>query len=323
MVPVLHGGRSWRTDWRVIEKPASRRDRRVALLLWLLPLWLLLSSAVGIWLHLRNRERAEETTLLRFSSGVAAADLADDVSKLTGFVGERHGDDATGARGLDRAAAMIEGTLGPSNAGYRVERVAGPSAPAGRWPILIAKVRGKDEDAPALWVVAGYDSRPGKPGAEANASGVASVMAAARAMAADLPERPVFFAFVPHVHRADEVKLATLRLLRDRAKDAGLVVVVEATGAAGELQASSRDAGSTVVAKLEGLAAVVGAEAVCLGEDELDLSAVLFELGLPAWRISTRAVVGVDEADDRAPDPVAHAAATTRLVELIRRLSDS
>lgn len=307
----------------MIEKPASRRDRRVVLLLWLLPLWLLVSSMVGIWLHLRNRERSEEAGVLRLASGVSAEDLADDVAKLMGFVGERHGDDAVGARGLDRAAAMIEGALGPSNAGYRVERLAGPSMPAGRWPILIAKVRGKDEDAPPLWVVAGYDSRPGKTGAEANASGVASVMAAARAMAADLPERTVLFAFVPHVLRTDEVRMAGLRLLADRAKGAGVVLVVEATGAAGELLASSRDAGSEVAAKLDGLAAVAGAEAICLEEDERDLSVVLFELGLPAWRISTRSLVEEGEPDDRAPEPALHAAATTRLVEILRRLSDS
>lgn len=309
--------------WRVTEKPAFLRDRRVAVLLWLLPLWLLVSSAVGLWLHFGKKERGEEAGGLRFSSEVSAEELADDVSKLLGFVGERHGDDAAGARGLDRAAAMIEGSLGPSNAGYRVERLAGPPMPAGRWPILMVKVRGKDDDAPALWVVAGYDSRPGKVGAEANASGVASVMAAARAMAEDLPERPVFFAFVPHVHRADEAKIATLRLLRDRIKEAEAVMVVEATGAAEGLQASTSDAGSAILGKLEGLVTAVGMESIRSEGDAADLSAVLCELGLPACRVSTRGVVGEDEPDDRAPDSAVHAGATTRLVEVIRRLSDS
>jgi hypothetical protein len=308
--------------WRVTEESAPRRDRRVVLLLWLLPLWLVVSSVVGLWLYLRNKEANEEASQLRFTTGIAEQGLADDVAKLLNFVGERHGGDAAGAQGLNRAAAMIEGSLGPSNAGYRVERLAGPSLPTGRWPILIVKVRGKDEDAPALWVLAGYDSRPGSPGAEANASGVASVLAAAHALASDLPERPIHFAFAPHVHQAEGPLLETLEILRERVRPAGAVLVVEAMGAAGELKVSSRDAAHPALGKVEGLGEVVGAEAICL-EDDFDLSAALFERGMPALRVATRPVVGVGDSDDRAPDPRLHAAATTALVEWIRRLSDS
>lgn len=308
--------------WRVTEEPAPRRDRRVALLLWLLPLWLLVSSVAGLWLYFRNKEANEEKQQMRFTTGIAAEGLRDDVAKLLDFVGERHGGDARGAKGLDRAAAMIEGSLGPSNAGYRVERVAGPSLPTGRWPILIAKVRGKDDDASGVWVVAGYDSRPGTRGAEANASGVASVLAAAHALAADLPRRSIHFAFVPHVQQTEEPLLETLAILSGRMEQAGAVLVVESMGADEGLRVSSRDAAHPALGQVGGLGEVVGAEAICL-EDDFDLSAALFERGMPAMRVATRPVVKAGESDDRAPDPRLHAAATTALVELIRRLSDS
>ena len=51
------------------------------------------------------------------------------------------------------------------------------------------------------------------------------------------------------------------------------------------------------------------------------IQAILFEMGLPAARVSTRPVVKTDETDNAAPDPAVHAAATRALVTLIERLS--
>ncbi len=307
--------------WRVTEEPAPRRDRRVALLLWLLPLWLVVSSLGGLWLYLRKQAAAEEEQI-RFASGISGEGLADDLGKLLGFVGERHTGNDTGGQGLDRAAAMIEGSLGPGNAGYRVERLRGPRVADRTWPLLIVTVRGKDDDLPPLWLVAGYDARPGSPGAEANASGVASLLAAAHALAADLPARPIRFAFLPHAYDPEGPLTETFALLRQQAVEATALLVVEATGAGSTLVLSSRDAENRALALVDGLGEVVGAEAICLEED-FDLSSVLFEAGLPAVRVATRPVVRDDEADAAAPDPATHAAATTALVDLIRRLSDS
>jgi hypothetical protein len=104
--------------------------------------------------------------------------------------------------------------------------------------------------------------------------------------------------------------------------EASSVLVVESTGAGKTLLVSSRDAENRALAQVTGLGEVVGAEAICLEED-FDLSSALFELGLPAVRVATRPVVKADEADDKAPDPAVHAAATSALTDLIRRLSDS
>ena len=72
--------------WRVTEEPAPRRDRRVVLLLWLLPLWLVISSLGGMWLYLRKQAAAEEEEQARFTTGISAAGLQDDVGKFLGFV---------------------------------------------------------------------------------------------------------------------------------------------------------------------------------------------------------------------------------------------
>lgn len=308
--------------WRVTEESSPRRDRRVALLLWLLPLWLVVSSVGGLWLYLRKQADEEENGRMRIATGIHAEGLQDDVGKLLGFVGERHSASEAGARGLTRAAAMIESSLGPGNAGYRVERVGGPSTPAGRWPLLVVSLKGKDEKLPPLWVLAAYDARPGSPGAEANATGVASVLAAAHAMASELPARPVRFAFVPHGYEADGPLAETFEILLRRVGKASSLLVVEATGAGESLLVSSRDAENPALGAVDGLGTVAAAEAICL-EDDFDLSSALFERGFPAVRVSTRPVVKEDEADDIAPEPAIHEAATAALVGLIRRLSDS
>jgi hypothetical protein len=306
----------------VTEESAPRRDRRVFLLLWMLPLWLVISSGVGMFLYLRKQSAAKQEEQPKFATQVSQQGLQDDMAKLLNFVGERHTASPAGVQGLNRAVAMIEGSLGPGNAGYTVERVRTPGTPAGTWPILIATLRGKDEKVDPLWVLAAYDARPGSIGAEANASGVATVLAAAHSLAGAAPHRPVVFAFLPHAYDADAPLMETFETLRKRIGSASEVLVVESTGAAKELMLSSRDAENRALRQMKDIGEVVGAESICLEED-FDLSSVLFEIGLPAVRVATRAVVKADEEDSGVPDPVNHAAATRALLTLIGRLSDS
>ena len=293
--------------------------RRIGIFLWLLPLWLIVSAAGGIWLYYRNQAKEARVEQIRFTIRVSESGLHDDVGKFLGFIGERHVSSEAGQQGLTRAAAMIEGSLGPGNAGYAIERLRGPDR---RWPILIVTLRGKDEDATPVWVVAGYDSRPGTPGAELNATGTVSTIAAASALANASPRRSVVFAFLPHAYDPEAPLLETFDILRQRAGKAGEMLVVESMGSSAELMVSTRDAENRALAVTGGLGEVVGAEAICL-EDDFDLSSVLFEIGLPAVRVASRPVLRPDEADDGAPDPGLHAAATEGLVTLIGRLSDS
>ncbi|MEK7950290.1 M28 family peptidase [Luteolibacter soli] len=297
-------------------------QRRIALLLWLVPLGLVFTSGMGLWLHFKGKAAAEQAEQVRFTTAIDGKLLQDDMGKMLGFVGERHVSTPAGVQGLTRAEAMIEGSLGPANAGYKVEKISGPEIGETRWPILIATLRGSDSKAAPLWIVAPYDARPGSPGAEANASGVVSVMAAAHALANASPKLTVHFAFVPHAYDAEAPVMELQGELAEQIGKAGTVLVVEAMGAAEKLMISSRDAGNAALRQATGLGEVVGAESICL-EDDFDLSSTLFEFGLPTARVSTRRVVKADEADDTAPDAAVHAAATRALVTLIERLSGS
>lgn len=295
------------------EEP-PRPDRRIVLMLVLLPVWLVVSSGIGLWMWYEGQRKVDEP--VKFTTPVAAGPLAEDVRKLVEVVGPRNVSTAGGAQGLTRAAAMIEGSLGPGNAGYRIDKWLAPETPSGRWPVIVAMLPG-DERAP-LWVVTAYDSRGG--GVEANASGVASVLAAAQAMAGEKPGRPVNFIFLPHGADEDGPLLPQLDAFSRRTGEGEVVLVVEAMGARDGLMISSRDAELLAGGVFEKHGTIVGAEAICL-EDDLDLSALLFELGEPAVRVATRRVVGPDEADDEMPVAEVHAAATEALVGLIRAVA--
>jgi hypothetical protein len=240
--------------------------------------------------------------------------LADDLRKIVTIIGERHGNSEQAAARLTRCALMIEGLLGPSNTGYTVRRERGPAD----WPLLHVTLKGKDSAAPALWVAASYDSRPGSPGVEANATGLAATLAAAQAVAADQPAADVHFIFLPHANDPDAPVVETAAKLRELAGAAKTLLVVEAMGAGEELWLSSRDAAAAPLALVNGLGTVRGADVVCLGDDQ-DLASILFETGLPAVRVATRPLVQAAENDDRIPSAATLAGSTGRLVELIRR----
>ena len=295
----------------------AKRPRRIGLLLVILPLWLVVSGGVAMWYFLQRDKKLAAAEQQRFSRSVSEAALADDMRKLVGIVGERNGASEDAAKNLSRAAAMIEGSLGPSNIGFAVSRAPGPAD----WPLLHVRITGRNPDLPAVWVVCAYDSRPGSPGAEANASGVAALLAAAQALAGETPATSVHFAFLPHGNDPDSPVVQTARKFSDLAGKPSAILCVEAMGAGGELWLSSRDTEAMPLSKTTGLGSVKGAEVVCIGDDA-DFASVLFELGLPAVRVATRPQVIAAEADDRLPVPATHSASTGRLVELIRRCAN-
>jgi hypothetical protein len=218
-------------------------------------------------------------------------------------------------------AALIEGTLGPDNAGYRVERVLGPTSGVEAWPILLATLPGGSGDP--LWVVAAYDQDPSGGGVEANATGVVSTLAVAQALGRDTLDRPIVFAFLPHGYDPESPVVPMLQVLNRKKDGMDRMLVVEAMGQGGNgLIASSRSVEALSHPAIDSQTKIVGAEAVCLTDDH-DLASTLFESGNPAVRISTRSVVGGEEADRDSPDPAQHAQATMALAELIRGLAQS
>jgi hypothetical protein len=291
-----------------------KRAGWVTLLLIVLPLWLVVSGVFAIWFFFHREKKEAQAEQARFVQTVSVPGLADDLRKFVEIIGERHGGSETAAKNLTRAASMIEGVLGPSNTGFAVRRIQGPAA----WPLLQVTIKGLKPDSPAIWVLASYDSRPGSPGAEANASGLAATLAAAQALAADKPEMDIHFAFIPHANDPESPILETAAKFTTVALAPKTVLCVEAMGAGDELWLSSRDITALPFTQVQGLGSVRGAEVVCLGDD-VDFASILFESGIPAVRVSTRPLVTGQEADDQLPPAPVVAASTGRLVELIRR----
>ncbi len=298
------------------EKP-PKHPMRVTLLLVILPLWLAVSGGVAVWYFLRQDEKQAELGQQRFVHSVALPALADDLKKRVEVIGERNAASENAAKNLTRTASMIEGLLGPSNTGYTINRVRGHA----EWPLLRVTIAGKKPEVPAIWVLSSYDSRPGSPGVEANATGLAATLAAAQALAGDKPNMNVHFVFLPHANDPEAPVLETAAKFKEMAGSAGTpkaLLCVEAMGAGESLWLSSRDTAAPPLALVRGLGDVRGAEVICLGED-VDLASVLFEMDLPAVRVATRPMILADEPDDQLPSPATVAASTGRLVELIRR----
>ena len=295
------------------EEP-EKRVSWMPVMLVALPLWLVASGAFAMWYYFRQ-ERAESLVeQARFATSVSQSLIGDDLRKMVEVIGERHGSSESGAKNLTRAAAMIEGLLGPTNAGYAISKIRGP----GEWPLIQVTLRGKDPQLPEVWVVSSYDSRPGSKGVEANATGLVATLAAAQAMAADQPRASVHFVFIPHANDLDSPVMETLTKLREIIGEAAAILCVEAMGAGDQLWISSRDAEARTLGLIDGLGSVRGAEVVCLGDD-VDTASVMFEMGLAASRVATRPMVIASESDDQLPSVATLAASTGRLIELIRR----
>ena len=295
---------------------APKRSRWVTLLLVLLPIWLIASGAGALWYYYYREKQEALVEQERFARAVSTPMLADDLRKISEVIGERNlGEPAN----LSRVAAMIEGLLGPANTGYAVRKNRGPL----EWPLFQVTLTGLNPAAPAVWVVTTYDSPAGSRGAEANATGLAATIAAAQALAGDRPAVSVHFVFLPHANHAESPVLETAVKFNELVKSAGTpaaILCIEAMGAGEPLWLSSRDTTAAPLGKVSGLGKVYGAEVICLGEDT-DLASILFEMNLPAVRVSTRAVVAAGEKDDRLPFAPTVAASTGRLIDLIRRCS--
>ena len=292
----------------------ENRPRWLAVLLVLLPLWLILSGAAGIWWFLHREKQEEIRGQQRFARMVSEKSITDDLRKIVDYIGERHTASDTAATGLTRTAAMIEGLLGPSNTGYTVRRTRGPA----NWPLIHVSLPSGNDKAAALWIVTSYDSRPGTPGVEANATGLAATLAAAQAIAADQPARPVHIAFIPHANHPGSPVAETAAALRQLIVSSGaphLILCVDAMGGGEELLLNSPDNAAIPLEQTRGLATIRDTPP----DGPADFTGRLVSHNLPAVRVATRPPPAAGDPDDRLPAPSALATASGRLIELLRR----
>lgn len=289
----------------------------IRLLLILLPLWLVASGLGAMWyyFHLEKKETLVEQE--KFGRAVSAPMIEDDLRKIVEVIGERNTASTEAGANLGRMSSMIEGLLGPSNTGYAVRKIPGPAD----WPLLQVTLAGRDSKAPAVWVIAGYDSPVGSRGAEANASGVAATLAAAQALASDKPAVPIHFLFVPHVYDTTGPVAETIAKIAPLVAPADTVFCVEAMGEGEKLWLSPQRENTPQLPTSDDLGHVI-APAVSNPDGTPNLANLLAVAGISAVRISTRPTVTADETSDRSPFAPTVAAAAGRLVELIRRSSN-
>lgn len=282
-----------------------------------LPIWLVASAGVALWWYFQREAQRGRELSEAFAREVSAQSLAADVMKITSVIGERNRSTDAARANLTRIASMIEGTLGPSNTGYPVRRIQS----ALEWPLLLATLPGNTPSRSAVWVICAYDSLPGSRGVEANATGIATSLAAAQALVGDSLMSDVHFLFAPHANDPESPVMVTIASIAGMIRRDDIVLCVEAMGAGETLWFSSRNTNAPALRHTSGLGDIRGAEVVCLGEDN-DIASRLFQSGLPAVRVATRPIVLASEADASPPDPATLAASAGRLVEFIRRCAD-
>jgi len=296
---------------------SGNKSRIVPWLLVILPLWLFVSAGLALVKNFKDEKADAAKEEQRFARSVSSASIADDLRKTIEVIGERN----TGTpEKLSAMAAMITGSLGPSNTGYEVKSIKGSAG----FPILRVSVPSENKDASPIWLLTSYDSPPGSRGAEKNASGLAATLAAAQALADTKPSHTIHFLFLPHANEPDspiiETALTAANLIKE-APTPKAIFCIEAMGDAETLILSSRDTTAIPSEEFAGLGKVLGAEVTCLGDD-FDLASTLFEMDLPAIRIATRPTLLPAEKDDKIPFAPTVAASAGRLVELIQRLAN-
>ncbi len=154
---------------------------------------------------------------------VAREDLSRSLDMLSHRIGERNPDKPAS---LESAALWFESTVGPANLGYLVERhvfeLGGREVRN-----LIVELPGRDRRKEIIVVGAHYDTISGDAGGKDNASGVAALVALARAFAGDPQGRTIrFAAFVNGVPSPTDTSGSLLYANRCRARGEAIVAML-------------------------------------------------------------------------------------------------
>ncbi|MES2996452.1 MAG: hypothetical protein V4733_06545 [Verrucomicrobiota bacterium] len=296
----------------MIETAFARRPRWTTWLFVGLPIWLVVSAAVAVWWQMKKGPDSDATPPdRRFVLHVSEKLVREDLHKLRDLIGERNLSTPATAKNLKRAASWIAGSLGPSNTGYNVRLVPGPSDVA----LIHVTLQGKSA-TPGIWCVTAYDSARGT-AVEADGSGVCAVLAAARGIAGDQPKRPIHFLFVPHANDPASPREATGKACLDLIRSAGsatrvLAVRGMATGSSLLLTAPVRQDLPADSITFE----LATPEISPPGAD--DPAAWFPHSGFPVNSLTT----GTPATDAADPSAAALARSASTLLEFLRRLAN-
>jgi hypothetical protein len=260
----------------------TRRRNWVKILIVAVPVWLLGSGAVGLWLHFQQEEKERQKQPHAYRKDINPASLADDYEKIITRIGPRHLGSNTATDGLKRMASMLGGALGTSNIGYEVQRFALIGADEKAAPILLVDVLCR-QTKQEIWVVIPYDSPPEMPVGSASASAVTVSLAVAQSLIGKPLERNVRFLYLPAAYAEEDRRMNAAAQVQRMiaASTAEVEVVVLGTMLhAGELMALARDSSHSV--RAAGNPCTVSEDAaICLQEDG-ELSALLHNIDVSA-----------------------------------------
>jgi Zn-dependent M28 family amino/carboxypeptidase len=156
--------------------------------------------------------------------------LERHVGELAGRIGERN---SAHPAALEQAAAYVEREL--AAIGYRVDSQRWKTAIGQEFRNVEVSIAGRDPTAGVVVVGAHYDSNPGTPGADDNASGVAAILELARLLHADSPARTIHLvAFaneeVPFFGTADQGARRYVAALQQRKANVRSMLSIETIG---------------------------------------------------------------------------------------------
>ena len=261
----------------------TKRRSWVKFLIVAVPVWLIVSGGVGLWAHFhyQEKERLEQNHVYR--KDINPASLADDFAKISQQIGARHHGSDEGRAALLRMASMIEGSLGASNIGYEVKKMAGVESAGMTAPLLLTDVlRRKSKEE--IWLIVPYDSPASLPRGAASASAVTVSFAVAQSLVGQPLERNVRFLYVPMIYAEEQERLDMAARVQRMIASSGAAVQVLVMGSmlhSGELVALTRDSEQALLREAGNLVTVSEDAEICLQGDG-EFSSLLYELNLPA-----------------------------------------
>lgn len=208
--------------------------RVIRLLMLGLPVGLIITTTIALVMYFRGEaDAAGRGYGPHTRRDITRKDLQAHVEMLAKTIGPRHMGDPDR---LVAAGKYIEGTLGPANLGYKVSRhtyqVNGTDC---HNLVLNLLAEGSDRIAEVVLIGAHYDTVPGTPGADDNASGVAALMSLAQAFANTKHQRSLRFVFFtneepPHFQTKDMGSLVYAKECKKRGDNIVAMLSLESIG---------------------------------------------------------------------------------------------
>lgn len=173
--------------------PLLTPQQTVRFLILGLPIGLILSGILAMFIYFRiDAVRESQETRVPVRRPLDEADLKSHVRTLAAGIGQRH---AGVPEALSSAQKYIQSTLGPANLGFKVSRHEFEAEGRTFYNLLIDVPGAPGPRASEIVLVtAHYDTAPGSPGADQNASGIAALIGLAQSFAGSASARTLRFA---------------------------------------------------------------------------------------------------------------------------------